>query len=55
MPIFNATIDGRYPIEAGITGLPPARPTAPFPEMSFAGPNAPTNWRGTDARAFTEY
>jgi hypothetical protein len=23
--------------------------------VSFAGPNAPTQWRGTDARAFTEY
>ena len=26
-----------------------------FPEVAFAGPNAPTQWRGTDARAFTEY
>ena len=26
-----------------------------FPEIAFAGPNAPTQWRGTDARAFTEY
>ena len=34
---------------------PPARPTPRSPRSSFAGPNAPTNWRGTDARAFTEY
>ena len=50
VPIFNATIDGRYPIEAGITGLPTGEADASFPEI--AGPNAPTNWR-TDARAFT--
>ena len=56
VPIFNATIDGRYPI----AGRParacrPARPTRRFPRSRFAGPNAPTQWRGTDARAFTEY
>ena len=55
VPIFNATVDGRYPIEAGLTGLPPGEADSAFPEVSFAGPNAPTNWRGTDARAFTEY
>ena len=55
VPISNATIDGRYPIEAGLTGLPAGEADSAFPEVSFAGPNAPTNWRGTDARAFTEY
>ena len=55
VPIFNATIDGRYPIEAGLRGLPPGEADSSFPEVSFAGPNAPANWRGTDARAFTEY
>ena len=55
VPIFNATIDGRYPIEAGLTGLPPGEADSSFPEVSFAGPNVPTQWRGTDARAFTEY
>ena len=55
VPILNATIDGRYPIEAGLTGLPPGEADSSFPEVSFAGPNAPTQWRGTDARAFTEY
>ncbi len=55
VPIFNATVDGRYPIEAGITGLPAGEADSAFPEISFAGPNAPTNWRGTDSRAFTEY
>ena len=55
VPIFNATIDGRYPIEAGLRGLPAGEADSAFPEISFAGPNAPTQWRGTDARAFTEY
>jgi hypothetical protein len=55
VPIFNATIDGRYPIEAGLRGLPAGEADSAFPEISFAGPNAPTQWRGTDARAFTEF
>ncbi len=55
MPIFNATIDGQYPIKAGLRGLPAGEADSSFPEISFAGPNAPTQWRGTDARAFTEY
>lgn len=55
VPIFNATIDGRYPLEAGLRGLPAGEADSAFPEVGFTGPNAPTNWRGTDARAFTEY
>ena len=55
VPIFNATIDGRYPIEAGLRGLPAGEADSSFPEVAFAGPNAPTQWRGTDARAFTEF
>lgn len=55
VPIFNATIDGEYPIKAGLRGLPAGEADSSFPEIAFAGPNAPTQWRGTDARAFTEY
>ena len=55
VPIFNATIDGQYPIKAGLRGLPAGEADSSFPEISFAGPNATTQWRGTDARAFTEY
>ena len=55
VPIFNATIDGQYPIKAGLRGLPAGEADSSFPEISFAGPNAITQWRGTDARAFTEY
>jgi hypothetical protein len=55
VPIFNATIDGGYPLAAGLRGLPAGEANSAFPEVSFAGANAPTQWRGTDARAFTEY
>ena len=55
VPIFNATIDGQYPTKAGLRGLPGGEADSSFPEISFAGPNAITQWRGTDARAFTEY
>lgn len=55
VPIFNATIEGQYPIAAGLRGLPRGEADSSFPEIAFAGPNAPTQWRGTDARAFTEY
>jgi len=55
VPIFNATIEGQHPIKAGLRGLPGGEADSSFPEIAFAGPNAPTQWRGTDARAFTEY
>ena len=55
VPIENATIDGQYPTKAGLRGLPPGEADSSFPEISFGGPNAPAGWRGTDARAFTEY
>ena len=54
VPITNATIDGQYPIKAGLKGLPTGEADSAFPETAFAGPNVPTNWRGTNARAFTE-
>jgi hypothetical protein len=55
VPIANATIEGRYAFNAGLRGLPTGEADGAFPEISFAGPNAPTQWRGTDSRAFTEY
>jgi hypothetical protein len=53
VPIVNATIEGQYPIKAGLRGLPGGEADSSFPEIAFGGPNAPTQWRGTDARAFT--
>ena len=55
VPIFSATIDGQYPIKAGLRGLPSGEADSSFPEVAFVGPNAPTQWRGTDSRSFTEY
>lgn len=54
VPITNATIQGQYPLKAGFKGLPSGEADSSFPEVTFAGPNAPLQWRGTDARAFTE-
>ena len=55
VPIANATIEGNYATEAGLRGLPAGEAASAFPEVGFLGPNAPTQWRGTDARAFTEF
>jgi hypothetical protein len=54
VPITNATIDGSWPLKAGIKGLPPGEADSSFPEVSFAGPNAPVQWRGTNSRAFQD-
>jgi hypothetical protein len=54
VPITNATISGDWMDKAGVTGLPAGEAAGSFPEVSFAGPNSPTRWRGTNARAFTE-
>jgi hypothetical protein len=54
VPITNPTIDGRWVEKAGIKGLPPGDATLSFPEVSFAGPNSPQNWRGTNARPFLD-
>ena len=42
VPISNATIDGRYPQQAGLTDCPPAKPTRRSPRSRSPGPNAPT-------------
>ena len=54
IPITNPTIDGKWVERAGIKGLPPGDATQSFPEVAFAGPNAPQGWRGTDARPFLD-
>ena len=54
VPITNATIDGKWPIKAGLKGLPSGEADSAFPETTFAGPNAPIQWRGTNARAFQD-
>ena len=54
VPITNPTIDGNWVEKAGIKGLPKGDATQSFPETSFAGPNSPVSWRGTDARPFLD-
>ncbi|HYP09649.1 MAG TPA: TonB-dependent receptor, partial [Bryobacteraceae bacterium] len=54
VPITNVTSEGQWATKAGIRGLPAGEASNSFPEASFAGPNAPANWRGTDARDFED-
>lgn len=54
VPITNPTIAGNWVEKAGIKGLPRGDATQSFPETSFAGPNSPVSWRGTDARPFLD-
>ena len=54
VPITNSTIAGDWMDKAGVTGLPAGEAAGSFPEVAFGGPNAPTGWRGTNSRAFTE-
>ena len=54
IPITNPTIDGNWVEKSGIRGLPQGDATQSFPEVSFAGPNSPVGWRGTDARPFLD-
>lgn len=54
VPITNPTVSGKWVEKAGIKGLPPGDARNSFPEVSFAGPNSPTGWRGTDARPFLD-
>ncbi len=54
VPIVNVTINGDWMQKAGVTGLPPGEAASAFPVLSFAGPNAPTSWRGSNSPAFNQ-
>ena len=54
VPIQNTTIEGKYPINAGLKGLPPGEADSAFPTIAFSGPNAPSQWRGSNSPAFNE-
>lgn len=54
VPITNATINGDYPIKAGLTGLPPGEAASAFPEIGWSGAESPDAWRGTNSRAFND-
>jgi hypothetical protein len=38
------TLGGDWPVKAGLKGLPPGIASEAFPNITFAGPNAPTQW-----------
>ena len=55
VPITNVTIDGNYPVKAGLTGLPAGEAASSFPEISWSGPNPPDAWRANGGgRAFND-
>jgi hypothetical protein len=54
IPLTSNTASGNYPAKAGITGLPPGIASTGFPDISFAGNNAPVSWDGTNSHAFNE-
>jgi hypothetical protein len=55
IPIINETVKNQYPIKAGFVGLPPGQAADAFPRVTWAGPDAPTQWGGNGAEAFDEY
>ena len=54
VPITNATSDGQWSTKSGLKGLPPGDASDAFLEAAFAGPNAPSGWRGTNSRDFED-
>ena len=54
VPITNATSDGKFSTLSGLQGLPAGDASDAFLEASFAGPNAPSGWRGTGSRDFED-
>lgn len=54
IPLTSNTASGNYPGKAGLTGLPPGIASTGFPDISFAGNNAPVSWDGTNSHAFNE-
>jgi hypothetical protein len=54
IPLGSNTATGNYPAKAGITGLPPGLGAVAFPDVAFAGTNAPVGWAGTNSHVFNE-
>jgi Carboxypeptidase regulatory-like domain/TonB dependent receptor len=54
IPLTSNTQAGNYPITAGLKGLPPGIASTGFPDITFAGNNAPVAWDGTNSHAFNE-
>lgn len=54
VPITNATSEGKWASQSGLRGLPEGDASDAFLEATFAGPNAPAGWRGTNSRDFED-
>jgi carboxypeptidase family protein len=54
VPITNATSEGKWSTTSGLRGLPAGDASDAFLEAAFAGPNAPSGWRGTNSRDFED-
>ncbi len=54
IPLVSATAGGGYLSKAGLKGLPAGQASDSFPTVTFAGPNSPIGWAGTNAVAFTQ-
>jgi hypothetical protein len=54
VPITNATSADKWSSKSGLQGLPAGDAADAFLEASFGGTNAPTGWRGTNARDFED-
>jgi len=54
VPITNATSEGKWSTKSGLKGLPAGDASDAFLEAAFAGPNAPSGWRGTNSRDFED-
>ncbi|MEO6393280.1 MAG: TonB-dependent receptor, partial [Pyrinomonadaceae bacterium] len=54
VPITNVTSAGKWSTVSGLTGLPAGDAADAFLEAAFAGPNAPSGWRGAGSRDFED-
>ncbi|MEP6900208.1 MAG: TonB-dependent receptor [Actinomycetota bacterium] len=54
VPITNVTSDGKWSTQSGLQGLPAGDASNAFLEAAFAGPNAPSGWRGVGSRDFED-
>jgi len=54
IPLGSDSASGGYPAKAGLTGLPAGLESLAFPDISFAGNNAPVSWNGTNSHVYNE-
>ncbi|MEP7271938.1 MAG: TonB-dependent receptor [Acidobacteriota bacterium] len=54
IPITNVTSQDKWSTKSGLKGLPAGDASDAFLEAAFAGPNAPSGWRGSGSRDFED-